>query len=158
MLVFWHIVQCCNVLTRPVASVMVGELCGMGVPLWLLGIPLMRLSRSVPSKLWRGLLRKPWRPALGDEMEEPRLCSSALAGSCRHKHTSGSCISNGANPYELHRPVMSRKGVSSAGALHTKSYPCYIAADGITCADKTDLLSGSTTPEQWCSQSLQAIH
>ena len=51
--------SCCSELTRPVASVMVGELWGMGVPRWLPGIPLARLSRSEPSKLWRGLLRKP---------------------------------------------------------------------------------------------------
>ena len=69
-------------LTRPVASVMVGELCCITAPLWWPGMLLPRQSRSAPSMLCRGLFRKPWMPAVGDVMDEARLCRSALAGSC----------------------------------------------------------------------------
>ena len=53
---------CCRSLTRPVASVMVGELCGTRSPLWLPGMPLARLPIcSTLSMLWRGLLKGKFR-------------------------------------------------------------------------------------------------
>ena len=73
-------------LTRPVASVMVGELCGTRTllcsPCTLLR---RRSSRSVPSVLWRGLLSSASVPALGDTTEEARRCSSILEGTCKHR-------------------------------------------------------------------------